>query len=343
MNRRRFLKATIKAILVLSLSLPSAATAQPSQKTFRIAWFQLYPSPSDTPKRNTEGLRRALQARGYIDGVNVVVDDRTTIGGDDVGEAVVADLLRSKPDIIVVRTARELPLVRKATKTIPIVFWSISDPVAFGFVSSLARPGGNITGPSYMGIELNVKRLELLIQVVPGARRIGVLGQSLHSLLARTVSDLRAASQRLNVELDVFEVHGREVGEEQVRVRGELEAAFASMAKNGARAVLVLQSPFWAKHREWIASLALKYRLASSFEQAIMVNAGGLMSYGADVADLMERAAYYVDRILKGANPGELPVEQSTKLQLVINMKTARALGLTIPPSVLVRAERTIE
>ena len=224
---------------------------------------------------------------------------------------------RAKPAKVKAKAKR--PLVRKAA-------------VGFKLVDSLARPGGNITGVSYVGIEVNVKRLELLKQAVPSASRIAVLGDSRHPLLQRSLAELRPAAQSLKVELQLFEV----------KSPNELDDAFSAMTRAGASALLALQSPIFGPHRQRVAALALRHRLASIFELGAVAEAGALMSYGLNNTEVFSRVAYYVDRILRGVKPADLPVEQTTN-ELVINLKTAKALGITIPPSLLLRADQVIE
>jgi putative ABC transport system substrate-binding protein len=331
MSRRRF----IVALAALGLACPARALAQPAGKPFKVVWFQLDldGDPSGAGKRNAGLLRDALTARGWVDGVNISIEDRSTVGSRDVGAEVVADILRRKVDVLVVRTALELSVIKKATTTVPVVFLSVSDPVGLGYVQTLARPGGNITGLSYLGIETNVKRLEILTQLVPAARRIGVAAHAGHRSLPRTLDELRPAAKRLNVELHVVEF----------KTVDDFDGAFAAMARSGAKAVLVLQSPLLGPHRVRLATLLLKHRLPAIVEISSLAEAGVLMSYGPDVGELHSRSAYFVDRILKGAKPADLPVEQSTKLRLVLNRKTATALGLTIPAELLLRADQVID
>ena len=330
MRRRRFLGA----ISILSLVSPFILEAQQSQRIFRVGWLQLDQTPeASNSALLVVALRQALNARGYVEGVNMAFDNRSLIGNRELASEAVADLVRRQTDVLVVRTALEAAIAKGVTTTIPIVFAAISDPVGFKLVDSLARPGGNITGVSYVGIEVNVKRLELLKQAVPSASRIAVLGDSRHPLLQRSLAELRPAAQSLKIELQLFEV----------KSPSELDDAFAAMTRAGASALLALQSPIFGPHRQRVATLALHHRLASIFELAAVTEAGALMSYGLNNTEVFSRVAYYVDRILKGVKPADLPVEQTTKFELVINLKTAKALGLTIPPSLLLRADQVID
>jgi putative tryptophan/tyrosine transport system substrate-binding protein len=329
MTRRRLLLM----IAALPLVSPLVSAAQQGQKPFRIGWLQLdRPGVGiGTAERNVAELRQALKARGYAEGVNMILNDRSLVGTNERATEAVVDLVRLNTDVVVVRTALEAFIAKAVTKTVPIVFVAISDPVAFKLVDSLARPGGNITGGSYIGIELNVKRLELLRQVVPNASRIGILGDRGHPLLQRTLGELRLAAPSLQFHVA------------EVRSPDELEDAFLTLTKAGAAALLPLQSPMFGPNRDRIVRLATKHRLASIFETAGWAEAGALMSYSPDIEEVWSRTAYFVDRILKGAKPADLPVEQSTKFRLVLNLKTAKTLGLTIPPSLLLRADQIIE
>ena len=329
MRRRRFLQGAA----TIPFASPVLAPAQQNQKLFRIGWLQLDRPGfgSGTAARNLAALRQALNALGYVEGVNMILDDRSLVGDRERATEAVADLVRLKTDVVVVRTALEAFIAKAVTTTVPIVFVGISDPVAFKLVNSLARPGANITGVSYMGIELNVKRLDLLRQVVPNAGRIGILAHREHPLLQRTLGDLRLAAPSLQFHVD------------EVASPDELDDAFVTLTKAGAGALLPLQSQIFGPNRDRLVRLAIKHRLPSIFESELFPEAGALMSYSPDAAEQFSRTAYFVDRILKGAKPADLPVEQSTKLRLIINLKTAKTLGLAIPPSLLLRADRVIE
>jgi putative ABC transport system substrate-binding protein len=329
LGRRRFLQT----IAVLPLVSSSVALAQQGRKIFRVGWLQVDSTPDGVglARLNMDLLRPALKAQGYVEGVNMILDDRSLIGGRDRASEAVADLVRLQTDVLVVRTALEAAIAKTVTKAMPIVFVAISDPVGLKLVDSLARPGGNITGVSYMGTELTAKRLQLLRQMVPSASRIAVLGQAGHPLLPRVVEELQRAGRSLKVEIHVVEIKSAD----------ELDDAFITMTRAGDGALLVTPSPIFGASRVQIASLALKHRLPSMFEIRRFVDAGGLMSYGPDDKEMFARTAYYVDRILKGAKAGDLPVEQGTKLNLRINAKTAKALGLVIPPELLLTAEQT--
>ena len=307
------------------LAAPLVAEAQQAAKVPRIGFLANVRSPG------TEGFQRGLRELGYVEGKNIIVEWRLAEGRLERLPELAAELVRLKVDVIVAPADPYVEAARKATTTIPIVFALVADPVGRGFVESLARPRGNITGLSNVSRELAGKRLELLKEAAAGASRIGVLGNPATSAL--TWPETEAAARSLGVHLKVQEA--REVG--------DLEAAFAAMRREGVEAVIELPDAMFYAQRRRIAGLALKHRLPvmSAFRE--FVEAGGLMAYGTDIGDLLRRSATYVHKILKGAKPADLPIEQPTKFELVINLKTAKALGLTIPPSLLLRADEIIQ
>jgi putative ABC transport system substrate-binding protein len=279
-----------------------------------------------------EGLRDL----GYVEGRNVVIEYRDAEGKVERFPALLAELIALKVDVIVAPGTPAALAAKHATRTLPIVFPVAVDPVQSGLVTSLARPGGNVTGLSALVSELVGKCLEQLTQAVPGVSRVAVLWQP-GGLDERTEKEM----------LKGAEVAGRALGVRlqfvQARGPADFERAFSEMTKARAGALTVLTSVMFVNERRRLVDLAAENRLPAAYAQREFVDAGGLMSYGTNVADLFRRAATYVDRILKGAKPGDLPVEQSTKFELVINLKAAKALGLTIPPSVLARADQVIE
>ena len=319
MDRRAFLRALGLSLL----AAPLAAEAQPVGRVPRIGFL------ANVRSSGTEAFQKGLRELGYVEGQNIIVEWRLAEGRLERLPELAAELVRLKVDVIVAPADPYVEVARKATTTIPIVFALGADPVGRGFVQSLARPGGNITGLSNVSGELAGKRLELLKQTVAGVSRIGVLARSVrrHPDWPGT----EAAARALGVQLTV----------QEVRDVGDLEGAFVAMRRAGVAAVMEISDPMFYAQRG-IADLALKHQLAvmSSFRE--FVEAGGLMAYGADIGDLMRRSATYVDKILKGAKPADLPVQQPTKFELVINVKTAQALGLTIPQSVLLRADEVI-
>jgi putative ABC transport system substrate-binding protein len=244
-----------------------------------------------------------------------------------------AELVRTKVDVIVATTALAVTAAKNATGTIPIVMTGVSDPVGQGFIASLARPGGSVTGLTYgVGLEIHGKQLELLKEMVPTVRRMAILSNPANHGYALWKGNVKVAARSLGVELHLMEVRGPD----------EFDGAFAAMAKERVGALLVWGDPVLDAHRARIAELAARSRLPAAYTLRAWVEAGGLMAYGAEFRDNWRRAAGYVDRILKGAKPADLPVEQPTKFELVINLKTAKALGLTIPPSLLLRADEVI-
>jgi len=279
----------------------------------------------------TEAFQKGLRELGYVEGQNIIVEWRLAEGRFERLPEFAAELVRLKVDVIYAPADPYVEVARKATTTIPIVFAVVADPVGRGFVQSLARPGGNITGLTNVSRELAGKRLELLKETVAGVSRIGVLTNPATSAL--TWPETEAAARALGVQLLVQEA--REVG--------DLEGAFAAMKRGGVAAVIKLPDAMFYAQRRRIADLALKHRLPVMSAFRDFVEAGGLMAYGADIGDLIRRSATYVDKILKGAKPADLPVEQPTKFELVINTKTAKAIGLTVPPSLLFRADHVIE
>jgi len=327
---RTLMWARALAIALAILVTPIAADAQQPGKIPRIGVLASIRSPA------TEGFERGLRELGYVEGKNILIEWRLVQGKFERLPEFAADLVRLKVDVIVAPATPYVLAARNATATIPIVFALVADPVAAGFVASLARPGGNITGLSNIGGELNAKRLELLKEAVPKVRQVGVLTNPAGAgfPLAEVLKELEVAARLLGVQLQV----------QYARARSEIDGAFAAMSREGARAVIVVSgSPMFYAERERIAALALKARLPTMSEFPESVEAGGLMSYAANTPDLMRRSAHYVDKILKGAKPADLPVEQPTKFELVINLKTAKAIGLTIPQSVLLRADELIQ
>jgi putative ABC transport system substrate-binding protein len=284
-----------------------------------------------TPGRYVEAFRQGLQELGYVEGKNTLVEYRYVEGKLDRYPSLVAELVQLKVDIIVVTAA--FSVAKEATKTIPIVMVTTGDPVAMGLIDSLARPGGNITGLTRLTRDLSGKRLELLKEAVPTISRVGVLWNANVARPGIAVKEYEAVGPALKLQLQSLEVRGP---------NPDLEGAFQGAAKGRANALVTILNPLLNRYRKQIADLAIKNRLPSMYEASDYVEAGGLMSYSASDAESFRRAAYYVDRILKGAKPADLPVEQPTKFEFVINLKTAKALNLTIPQSVLFRADQVI-
>ena len=328
MNRRRDL---IIALGASALVAPLGSFAQQQAKVWRVGF--LSGSPASVSSPNTAAFLKGMGELGYIEGKNLVVEWRFADGNFERLPGLAADLVQSKVDVIVAVASPAIGAAQRATTTIPIVMATTGDPVGSGFVKSLARPGGNITGFSNMGGDIGPKLFDLLRSVVPKLSRVAVL-VSPTSTTYRTISEsVQDAAQQAGVKTLVVEASSPQ----------EVENAFSMMARENADAVIVGASTFFSLQKRQVAELALKFRMPSMFGNPANVEAGGLMSYGYRVADNYQRSATYVDKILKGAKPGDLPVEQPVTLELVVNLKTANALGLTIPQSLLVRADEVIQ
>jgi len=326
--RARFL---LKAIIALGLfGVPLMALAQERGAPARIGvLWQL--SPEDTPQ--ISALREGLREHGYAEGQNIAIDSRWARGDVKRFPALAADLVRLKVDVIVASVNHAIEAARAATQTIPIVMVVPSDPVGLGFVESLARPGGNITGLTWQTREAVPKRLQLLKETIPNLSKVAVLWDPTEPARRRQVEEAEGAAPSIGVQLHVFEV----------RSPRELEGAFAAMAHARVGAVLVEASAMMGTERARIADLAAKNRLATIGWWRGMAEAGCLLSYSPNIREQYRRAAFFVAKILKGANPADLPVEQPTTYELVVNRKTAKALGLSIPPSMLIRADDILE
>ena len=322
--------ATIIALLMLTV--PLAVGAQPAGKVYRVGL--LGNKASDPAEAHLwQALRLGLRERGWVEGGNMLIEYRWAEGNFARLPELAADLVRLKVDLILARSSIWVQAAKEATTSIPIVFVVHADPVGLGHVASLAKPGGNITGLSEVGQDTEAKRLELLKTTDPRIRRVAVLWHPDTPAHPPRVKAVEEAGRTLRLQLQV-------VG---ARTGAELEGAFSSMVRERAQAVLVLASAFVLAERQRMAELAMRHRLPTMFLQREPVEAGGLMSYGPDQADLYRRGAIYVDKILKGARPADLPVEQATKFELVINRKTAQTLGLTIPPTLLLQADQLID
>ena len=328
-------RITLGCIVTLTLSILVAslpAEAQKATKVYRIArLFGGFPPPEPTP--GMKAFQQALSDLGYVEGQNLVIEWRWAEGSQERVRDQATELVRLQVDVIVAVEAAATRAAQHATQTIPIVMAATSDPVGEGFVTSLGRPGGNITGLSYLSAELPGKRLEILKETVPKSVRIAVLANPAFEMYETWMHNLTVAARALGLHLHVVEL----------RRADELDSAFAAMTQAGADALLVLSDAGLINSlRVRIADLAIKHRLPTMYDFKWIMEAGGLMSYGPSLLDLQRRAATYVDKILKGAKPADLPVEQPTKFELVINLKTAQTLGLTIPPTVLFQADEVI-
>ena len=278
-------------------------------------------------------FREGMRERGYIEGQNLSIDVRWPQGTFEQNPSVVADLVSGNVDVIVAWATPSVLAARRATSTIPIVMVSVGDPVGAGFITSLARPGGNITGFSNIAVDLSAKLVALLVELVPGITRIGVVSNTHNPNVAEQLRQTEDAVGKLGLQSRVVEA----------RTSEEFERAFARLSAESVGGVVLLADPSVIEQAQTIAELALAARLPTTFQRRENVEAGGLMSYGVSIAYQFRQAASYVDRILKGAKPADLPVEQPTKLQFVINLKTAKALGLDVPPSTMLRADEVIE
>jgi putative ABC transport system substrate-binding protein len=330
-SRREFLKAATVAGTAGFLGFGSeAAAAQQPTKIPRIGF--LGGSLSATATR-VEAFRQGLRELGYVEGKNIIIEWRYAEGEPDHERKFAAELVRLKVDVIVTAGSTSTRAAKEATATIPIIMTQDPDPVGNGFVASLARPGGNITGLSNLGPELSGKRLELLKEVVPRLTRVAVFGTSSFAGNAQILREVELAAGVLKVKLQYLDVLGPK----------DIETAFRGASKGRAQAVLVLAGGVFTTQRTQLAALAVKSQLPAIYYATDFVEDGGLMTYGANRSDLARRAATYVDKILKGAKPAELPVEQPKKFEFIINLKAAKQIGLTIPPNVLVRADRVIK
>jgi putative tryptophan/tyrosine transport system substrate-binding protein len=327
-DRRAFLAGT-GAVL---LAAPLAAEGQQAAKVYRIGILTNKASdPAEA--RLWQAFRSGLREHGWIEGQNILIEFRAAEGNTARLPELAADLVRLNVDLIVARASIWVQPAKEATSSIPIVFLVHADPVGTGHVASLARPGGNITGLAVLMTDLAPKMLELLISAVPMAKRIAVLWNPDTPSHAPALKAVEEAGRTLRVQL-------QPVG---ARTAAELEGAFAAMGRARTQAVLVLGTAIFLAERQRVAELAIKHRLPTMSNLEDVVAAGGLMSYSPNWDDLYRRGAIYVDKILKGAKPADLPVQQATKFELVINLKTAKALGLTIPPALLGRADEVIQ
>jgi ABC-type uncharacterized transport system substrate-binding protein len=325
----------IRLAIVLTVSLvlaPYAADAQQPAKIPRIGFL----SHSSGPNPDIDAFRQGLRELGWIEGQNIAVEYRWAAGRQDQLPALVAELVRLRVDVIVTSSTPAAQAAKQATTTIPIVATFVADPVGSGLVASLARPGGNVTGLSTLAAELVAKRLELLKEVVSGVTRVAVLWQP-GVFGERTIRNM----------LEQTEIAGRALGVQvqfvEARRPDDFERAFSTMKKGRVGALLVFPSPMLFEASRRVVAHAAESRLPAVYAWREATEAGGLMSYATDFPDMYRRTATYVDKILKGAKPADLPVEQPTRSELVINLKTAKALGLTIPTSLLVRADQVIE
>ena len=315
--------------MLFALCLP--VSAQQSTQIRRIGYVVI--APLSAVRDRIEAFRQGLHQLGYVEGRNIVIEQRSADGKPDRMPALAAELVQLKVDVIVSAGSGATRAAKAATGTIPIIMTQDDDPVVTGFVASLARPGGNITGLSKIAPEISGKRLEILREVMPKLSRVAVFGTSTAAANAKSLEEIEVTARSMKVQLQYVDILNSK----------DIETAFRAAAKGRADAVLMLVSGSVDRgHRSEIAELAVKNRLPVIYEGAEYVQAGGLMFYGVNVLDLDRRAATYVDKILKGAKPAELPIEQPMKFEFIINLKAAKQIGLTIPPNVLARADRVI-
>jgi putative ABC transport system substrate-binding protein len=314
--------------MLLALSFP--AGAQQQGKVFKIGWFGTRSASAPAPVLAL--FRRELRALGYVEGKNIAIEYRSAEDKPDRLPALADELVRLKVDVLFAPSTNEAVVAKNATKTIPIVFVGAGDPVAAGLVDSLARPGGNITGFTRIGTVLVGKRLELLKEVIPKLSRVALMWNPQDPGSRQEWKESQLPARELGLQLHSMEVSSAD----------KIDSAFNETAKAGSGALAEASSPLFATNQKRIVDLAKKYRLPAIHSRGDRVDSGGLMSYGADQVEPYKRAASMVDKILKGTKPADLPVEQPTKFELVINLKTAKALGLTIPPNVLARADKVI-
>lgn len=329
-KHHRWRRITVGLLLIVSLGQSALVQAQPSNKLSRIGYLSAASAAAD--KDRYAAFLRGMHELGYAEGKNVVIEQRYLAGQLDKIPELIRELLQVKVDVLVAYGEPVIAAAKGATSTVPIVMTVHPDPLGDGTIASLARPGGNVTGLSDLHTVLVTKRFEILKEVVPAAARIAVLFHAGNPTLQRQLKDVESVAPGFGVK--VFGV--------PVKEPNEIESAFAAMKKARAAGLMVLGSPFIGNNRRQILDLAAKHRLPAIYTVRENPEAGGLMSYGTNFQDLWRRAAVYVDKILKGTKPADLPVEQPIKFEFVVNLKTAKQIGLTIPPNVLARADRVI-
>jgi putative tryptophan/tyrosine transport system substrate-binding protein len=335
MNRSKQADMAIKNVIVLLVGLTLAsvclAEAQQQAKVAKIGW--LVTGSASGPRSLFPGVQKELRALGYLEGKNIAIEFRSTEGKLDRLPALADELVRLKVDVLVAATTPAAVAAKNATRTIPIVFFGSGDPVVLGLVDSLARPGGNITGFTTIAAVLVGKRLELLKETVPKLSRVALLWEPKSQGSEQSWKESQLAARELGLQLHSMEVSSAD----------KYESAFKEAIQARSAALAVISSTLAASNGKLIADLAAKNRLPAIYPNRPYVETGGLMSYGPDRAEPYRRLAVFVDKILKGTKPADLPIEQPTKFELVINLKTAKALGLTIPPVVMMRAEKVIK
>jgi putative ABC transport system substrate-binding protein len=323
----------ITTLVLCVLAVPYVVEAQPPVRLYRVGFISPLPGSPEPP--TLHAFRQEMRELGYVEGRTIILETRFAEGHQERFPDLVADLLRLQGDVLVVGSEVGVLAAQKATTTVPIVFAGVSDPVTPGIVTSLARPGGNITGVTFGigGVGFGSKWVELLKEAVPGLTQVTVLANAADPQSAPLVRDIQAAARELHMTLDVLDA-GNETN---------LERAFAAIGASGAQGIIVTNTPFFAANRAKLVQFAASKRLPAMYFFKLFVDAGGLMSYGGSLEESYRRAATYVDKILKGAKPADLPVEQPTKFELAINLQAAKRIGLTIPPTLLFQADEVIK
>ena len=327
-SKRAGMRYKVIAFLLIILATACLAEAQQTGKVYRIGYLRA----EKPPEVDIEAFRQGLREHGYVEGKNIVVEYRWADGNEERLRSLVAELIGLKVDLIVTSAPAATRAAKETTTTIPIVMVLVADPVAFGFVASLARPGSNITGFAFLLPEISGKRLELLKDTIPELTHVAVLWNAANTYKAVDLKEVQAVGDALRVAVHTFPVRGP----------SDFDEAFKTAIKRRTGGLLTLDDPFTLAHRTRIVDLALRHRLPAVYAVSPFVDAGGLMFYGPDRGDQNRRAATFVDKILKGTKPTDLPVERPTKFELIINLKAAKQIGLTIPPNVLARADKLI-
>jgi len=317
------------ALCTLLLVLSVSAEPQQPTKTHRIALLSL----GSIQKEGIEAFREVLRSLGYVEGQNLIIEYRLAEGKPERLADFVSELIRLKVEIIVSNSTEAIEMVRRANPSMPVVMASVSDPIGSGLVASLAKPGGNITGTTQVSTDLAGKRLELLKEVVPSITRVALLVQRNHPPTQSLIPEMQKAAEELKITVQAFEISTPD----------EFEGAFTAIKNTRAGAVFIQNNTIFNANVRRFAELALKHRLPTTGGHPSFVIAGGLMFYGPDPLSMIRRSAYFVDKIIKGTRPADLPVEQPMKFELIINLKTAKILGLTIPQTVLYRADKVIK
>jgi putative tryptophan/tyrosine transport system substrate-binding protein len=311
------------------LAMPFASSAQAPAKVWRIGMLETTPAAMNAA--NLDAFRQQLRELGYVEGRNLIIEYRSADGRNERFAGLAAELVTMKVDVIVARGSPATQSAKNATRTIPVVMAPVGDPLLF--VASLARPGGNLTGLSSFTLGTEAKRLGLLRELLPGSKRIAVFTNLDNPTSRSQWKEIETAAPSMGVKVQLFDVRNPE----------DLEPAFAAASQQHADGLIVGQDGLFIAYRKQLAELTAKYRLPAIYKSMEPVEAGGLMAYGPNYPDLSRRAAVYVDKIFKGANPGDLPIEQPTRFELIINLKTAKALGITIPPPLLLRADEVVQ